>query len=96
MNLGSSCYTGDLRREARGKEITACNTDPQVVAFIGSYFIGSFGLNLHYMAHHHILFDAPPNQGSKLQARGRDRRFGQEHDVKELEVEGQDNRALIL
>lgn len=86
LHIPTACYTSELDFDQRNKlvaEFTTTNAGAQV--FIGSYYIGSTGLNLQYYCHHSGMFDAPPNEGSKKQALGRSRRIGQAFTVENFE-----------
>jgi hypothetical protein len=63
------------------------NTEyPEKRVFIGSWHVGSTGLNLQKQCNHSVEWDAPPSIGAMIQARSRSRRIGQSLAVENLEV----------
>jgi hypothetical protein len=86
MDIGQACYTSELSRDERSFLVTQFTKNRKCCVFIGSYFVGSYGLNLQYQCHHHAFFDGYPNSGARAQARGRDRRIGQPYPVEEFEI----------
>ena len=86
LNLDAACYTAELNREQRGIHVKKFTQERGCVVFIGGFAVGSYGLNLHHQCHHHAFFDAPPGVGARAQARGRDRRMGQQYDVEEFDI----------
>nr|KIN05539.1 hypothetical protein OIDMADRAFT_23938 [Oidiodendron maius Zn] len=86
LNIWSGCYSSELTREERNAVVHAFTEDPEKRVFIGSWHVGSTGLNLQKQCYHCIEWDAPPSIGAMIQARGRSRRIGQPLAVENLEV----------
>lgn len=61
-------------------------TSADTRVFIGSYFVGSTGLNLQAMCDHTVEFDSPPTSSARTQARGRVRRIGQRYNVENFKL----------
>lgn len=67
--------------------VYAWNTDPELMVFIGSYYVGSTGLNLQEsQCCHCLLFDAAISSHLITQAIGRIRRNDQENRVQVFEL----------
>ena len=86
MGVKAALFTADCNREQRDEHVTAFTEDPEVMGFLGSYYVGSFGLDLPDMCNHHCEWDAPPSIGHKQQAQGRTRRIRQQYTVEAYEV----------
>ena len=86
LKLPSVCYTSELSREERGELVKAFTEDPEQRLFIGSWYVGSTGLNLQSQCNHNAEWDAPPSIGAMTQARGRSRRIGQLLAVENFEL----------
>lgn len=87
LNIDSAIYTANLTSLERQELVKKFTQDPdKCVVWVGSFSVGSVGLNLQAMCHHSINFDSPINTGQAKQAVGRIRRLKQPHTVEQLEV----------
>ena len=86
LGINAVCYTSELTTQERAHLVQQFCISADTRVFIGSYFVGSTGLNLQAMCNHTVEFDAPPTIGARVQARGRVRRIGQRCDVENFEL----------
>lgn len=86
LGISTVCYTSELNTEERDSHVHQFCTNPQTKVFIGSYFVGSTGLNLQQMCNHTAEFDSPPTLGARIQAQGRLRRIGQRYAIENFEL----------
>jgi hypothetical protein len=73
--------------------VKAFTEDRKCYIFIGSWHIGSTGLNLQTQCNHNAEWDAPPSIGAMRQARGRVRRIRQ---PLAIEYQSTSIRVLVL
>jgi SNF2 family DNA or RNA helicase len=86
LQIKTVCYTSDLTTTERSELVDRFCRSADTRVFIGSYFVGSTGLNLQAMCNHTVEFDSPPTSGARTQARGRVRRIGQRYNVENFEL----------
>ncbi|RDW84611.1 hypothetical protein BP6252_02201 [Coleophoma cylindrospora] len=91
LRISAGCYSADVKVADRDDIVNDFTTETKkCFVFIGSFYLGSVGLNLQALANHSFEFDCPPNHGSQQQLIGRLRRIGQDEAVEHfiVEVEG--------
>jgi hypothetical protein len=86
LRIDTACYTSELSRHERANFVKAFTENPDCRIFIGSWYVGSTGLNLQRQCNHNVEFDSPPNIGAMTQARRRSRRIGQHFAVENFEL----------
>ncbi|KAG4423987.1 hypothetical protein IFR04_002829 [Cadophora malorum] len=86
VGIKNVCYSSEMNMQERDAAKQAFNKDPDCMVFDGSYYVGSFGLNLQFGCNHTAEFDGAPNIGLRNQARGRTRRVGQGFGVENYEI----------
>ncbi|OBT70727.1 hypothetical protein VF21_10289 [Pseudogymnoascus sp. 05NY08] len=92
LQIDSATYTAELSSEERHSLVKKFTTKTdECHIFVGSYAVGSVGLNLQNLCNDTIEFDSPMNEGEKVQATGRFRRLTQPHTVKRFELSVEDS-----
>lgn len=87
LRIDSAIYTADLTSSERQDLVWKFTQDPKGCrVWVGSYAVGSVGLNLQAMCNHSINFDSPLNDGQAKQAIGRIRRLKQPLTVEQFEL----------
>ncbi|OBT60605.1 hypothetical protein VE03_10039 [Pseudogymnoascus sp. 23342-1-I1] len=87
LNINAAVYTADLNTDEREALVRRFTTSVDNCSiFIGSFSVGSIGLNLQALCHHSIDFDSPANDGQGKQTIGRFRRIGQENHIERFEL----------
>lgn len=86
LGIGNVCYSSELDRKARTSSVKAFTEDIKCKVFLGSWYVGSTGLNLQAQANHALEFDHPWSMGVQVQGRGRLRRMAQLYDVENFEL----------
>lgn len=74
-------YSADLTAEERLKVKREFTKPKRCWVLVGTYSVGSVGLNLHRMCHWVVEFDCPPSLGMSDQALGRVRRIGETNTI---------------
>lgn len=87
LGVNACMFSSELSPKDRDDMVYAWNTDPELMVFIGSYYVGSTGLNLQEsQCCHCLLFDAAISSHLITQAIGRIRRNDQENRVQVFEL----------
>lgn len=64
LRIGAACFTSELTTAERSDLLRKFCTSADRRVFIGSYYVGSTGLNLQQICNHTAEFDAPPTTGA--------------------------------
>lgn len=87
LRIDAAIYTSELNPEERNDLVRQFTTEPDKChIFVGSYSVGSVGLNLQALCHHAIDFDSPSNEGQSKQSIGRFRRINQPYNVERFQL----------
>jgi SNF2 family DNA or RNA helicase len=90
--------TPELTTAERSDLVRKFCTSADTRVFIGSYYVGSTGLNLQQMCNqlHTAEFDAPPTTGARIQARGRLWRIAQRLPIEKFELSVPNSFHIVL
>jgi hypothetical protein len=87
LGIECACYTSDLSTDDRHTAVLSFASSREgAQVFIGSYYVGSVGLNLQKHCSHEVKFDTAPNLGTDKQASGRIYRMSQKETVESCEL----------
>lgn len=92
MRIDAAVYTSELNPDERHELVKEFTTNPNNChIFVGSYSVGSVGLNLQALCHHSVDFGSPSNEGQSKQSIGRFRRISQPYNVDRFELSGENS-----
>ncbi|OBT87126.1 hypothetical protein VE02_02227 [Pseudogymnoascus sp. 03VT05] len=87
LRIDAAIYTSELNPEERKDLVKRFTTEvDKCHIFVGSYSVGSIGLNLQALCNHSVDFDSPSNEGQSKQSIGRFRRISQPFNVERFEL----------
>jgi hypothetical protein len=87
LGIDAIAYTADLNMKERNDATSAFNKEKdKAMILIGTFDVGSAGLNLQYLCHYAVFFDSAPNRGMASQASGRLWRMNQKETVVQFEM----------